>query len=89
MTDLLATVPCTEILRFGTLGTTVEDETPSAVCGKPAEFRISRPGVRPRLRCAMHAEPFRSLGFGDLIIEALGRCRGSEQRSKKPDPLRV
>lgn len=62
---------CTHVLTHGSVGETMEDETPSQVCLRPAAWRISRPLVRPKFRCDEHVAPFRDLDFEDIAIERI------------------
>ena len=62
---------CGFVLKQGQTGESVDDETPSVVCLKPAAWSVSRPGVRARYRCDAHVHEYRELQaeFADMTIE--------------------
>lgn len=66
---------CGHVLRYGSIGETVEDETPSKVCLRPATFVISAPGVRNRYRCSEHVKEYEGLDVPDLRITAASPSR--------------
>jgi hypothetical protein len=68
-------VKCTQVLRMGSFGPTVEDEVLDTLCGRDAVWVVSRPDptVRPILRCDECVAPYRGLRdvLPDIIIEPL------------------
>lgn len=71
---------CSEVLAFGRTGATVDEETDSRVCGRPATVMIDRSliGRPPLYRCGRHAEAFLAGDHGDVDIVSIGADLPSE-----------